>query len=101
MAITLLNRTVGDTLPSYDVTVNATDITGFTIQMHVQKPNGTTVFSRTAIIVDGPNGLARFVFITGNFDVSGNYKAEIEITDAGSDNETFGNIVIKVRPQFA
>ena len=101
MAVTILKRTVGDILPSYDVTVTGTDITGFTIQMHVQKPDGTTVFTRTAVIVDGPNGLARFTFTASNFDVNGNYKAEIEITDIGSNNETFGDIVIKVRPQFA
>jgi len=98
MAVIVLKRTTGDSLPSYDITVQNTDITGFTIIMNFQKPDGTTTFSRTATIIDGPNGLARFTFLTSNFDADGNYAAEIEITDTSGDNETFGPIVVKVRP---
>ena len=96
MPTTVLRRTAKDTLPTYDGELENQDITGFTIVLNVQRPDGTT-FVKTANLFDPTNGKFEFgPFLATDFATPGDYPADINITDTIGDDETFGDYVIDV-----
>jgi hypothetical protein len=100
MAETVLDRIQGDSLPSYDGELVATDITGYTINLNIRKPDGSVIVV-AATFIDAPNGIFTFIFSTSTFDLAGDYDAEIEVIDLSADKETFGDIVIQVAAEIA
>ena len=89
----------GDLLPWLDVEYEGVDITGFTIQLHFRKPNGTRT-TKDAVVDDanvGGAGSALFHFEWASDDLKeGDSNAEIEITDASSLNETWKGLLFRV-----
>lgn len=99
----VINFVENDLLPWIDVEWEGEDISGFTIYLHVRKPNGTR-FSRTAII-DDPNlggansAFFHFEWLAGDL-VAGDSTAEIEIFDTSNSNETIQELVLHVAKEI-
>ena len=93
-----------DLLPWLEVEWENEDITGFTIRLHVRKPNGLR-FTRDAVVDDANVGgagsaLFHFEWLAGDL-CCGESTAEIEVFDAGSLNETFPKMILKVSKEIA
>ncbi len=99
MAETVLDRVQNDTLPSYDGELEGQDITGYTIKLNMRKPDGTSN-TKTATFTDASKGQFTFDFVATDFDLVGDYDAQIEVTDGGGDKETFSSIVIQVEAEI-
>jgi TATA-box binding protein (TBP) (component of TFIID and TFIIIB) len=101
----VLDFVEGDLLPNVVVQLEGEDITDFDIKLHVRKPNGTKI-TKTAVIdeanVDNLVGVAEFHFEWAAGDlVAGESKAEIELFDAASNNETFPGLILRVAEEIA
>lgn len=93
-----LCRVRGDTFP-FSVTITqagvAVDITGYTIVMTVdpsEEPADAlaNLFTNTAVITDGPNGVATFTLSAGDADQTpGDYFHDMQLTDGGGNIRTF------------
>lgn len=95
-----------DLLPWLDAEWQNEDITGYTIRLHVRKPNGLR-FTRDAVIddanvgaPDGGSALFHFEWQAGDL-CYGESTAEIEVFDAGALNETFPQMILKVAKEIA
>lgn len=76
-------------------------ITGASLLLKVQKQDAATLaFSGVMVVSSGTGGVATYTVVNGNFDTSGKYYAEIEVTNGGL-TVTFTDIVIDVKPQLA
>ena len=94
----------GDLLPWIDVEWENEDITGFTILLHVRKPNGTR-FSKPAVIDDANVGGAASAFFHFEWAAgdlcAGDSSAEIEIFDTLGRNETIQELILSVAKEIA
>lgn len=79
----------------------AIDITGATLLLKAQKQGAAALkFSGTMSIVSGPAGTCKYTVAATDFDDTGQYYAEIEVTFTGGKIITFGDIVINVLPEL-
>jgi predicted phosphodiesterase len=75
------------------------DLTGATVQFHM----GDVVDSE-AEIVDAENGRVRYVWVEGDTDTAGSYRAEFEVTFSDGAIETFpqgGYVSVFIREDLA
>lgn len=93
-----------DTSPSLQGTATDADgvavpVTGASIQFHMRKSGATTPkVSAAGTIVDGPNGIMKYDWITGDTDTTGLFYGEFQVTYSGGAIETFPNKgYIKIR----
>lgn len=96
---TIFQFVENDLLPFLDLEWAQEDITGYTIQLHVQQPDGTT-FSIDATVEDanvGGSGTALFHFewAAGNL-VAGDSSAHVQVTDGGGLIETVARLILRV-----
>lgn len=100
----------GDTSPAFRVTLRsntgaAVIVTGATIMFHmVPTEGGLPSVAAEAEVVDGLNGVVRYVWAVGDTAVAGAYRAEFEVTFVDGAVETFPNsdyLRVKIRPQLA
>ena len=100
----ILKFVEGDLLPWIEIEWENEDISGYSILLHVRKPNGTK-FSKAAVIDDanvGGEGTAFFHFEWSAGDlVFGDSKAEIEIFDKASNNETLQGLILRTSKGIA
>jgi len=101
----VLNFVENNLLPNISVEWKDQDITGYTILLHVRKPNGLK-FTKTAVIDDANtgnvSGIAMFHFEWSAGDlVAGKSDAEIEVFDVSSKNETFKGLILDVDEALA
>lgn len=91
-------RVRGDTFP-FSVTITQAgtpvNITGYTIVMTVDPSDEpadalANLFTTTAAITDGPNGVATFTLTVGNANQApGDYFHDMQLTDGGGAIRTF------------
>lgn len=97
-AVLDLCRVRGDTFP-FSVTITQVgapvDITGYTIVMTVDPSDAPAdasgnLFTNTAVITDGPNGVATFTLSTPDADQTPNdYFHDMQLTDGSGAIRTF------------
>ena len=79
----------------------AIDITGCTILFKAQKSGAAAnKFSGTGAIVSGPAGTCKYTVQATDFDEAGDYYAEVEVTFVGGKILTFGDILVRVKPEL-
>ena len=73
-----------------------------TVRMRVRKIGSTTIISNIiGTNTDAAAGKVTFEFATNTFATSGNYEAEIELTDSQSRTQTVVDLIrFKVRSEF-
>jgi hypothetical protein len=92
-----------DTSPTLDaILTNAAgvvvDITGASVQFHMQKIGATTIkVDAEATVVDGAAGHVRYTLQAGDTDTPGSYKAEYQVTFSDGTIETFKNTPDQLR----
>lgn len=82
------------------------NITGYTIKLIIKSNKTSTITNlahQTCTIVDGPNGICKYAFQSGDLpDAGGDYTCDLRITDAGGKQETYyGHITIRTRAKVA
>lgn len=86
-----------DTAPSVKTTLldgdgDAVDITGATIRFHMKDvKDGTVKVDGSMVIKDPTNGVAWYIWSSGDTDTLGTYYVEFEVTYPGGSIETFPN----------
>lgn len=92
-----------DTSPTLDAILtdadgNVVDVTGASVQFHMQKIGATTLkIDAAATVVDGAAGHVRYTLQNGDTDTPGSYKAEYEVTFLDGSIETFKNTPDQLR----
>lgn len=104
MAKTLIDTyTEGDTLPKLQRTYTGTEsggnITGWTITLHLKRPDGT-ILTKTAAITDGPGGAYEFTWAAGDLQAGKMQEAEVQF-DTGSGVFTEADLFFTIRSQLA
>ena len=67
------------------------DLTGCEVKFHMAPLNRPAVISRAAHIQDAVTGEVWFVWASGETDIAGVYRAEMEVTYQDGRKETFPN----------
>ena len=77
------------------------DISGCTILFKAQSQGAAAnKFSGTGAVVDGPSGTCKYTVQATDFDAAGDYYAEVEVTFSGGKVLTFGDILVRVKPEL-
>lgn len=92
--------TENDTQPDLTGVLASTDITGYTITLHLERP-GTTVLTKTATITDGPNGAFSVSWSAGDLVTGCGQKCEIQFVDTGGGIVTSQKFLLDVDPEIA
>jgi len=95
--VNVVNYVEGDTKPDLVGRLVDVDISGFTIELHIDFP---TPLVKTATIDDAENGEFSISWEPTDL-VKGRYKAQIEVTDADGKIETFTNLLFVIEEQIA
>jgi len=82
-----------------DANGNAINLTNATMQLKVQASNSTELkFAGTMNTVSAASGTCKYTVAQGNFNQSGNFNAEIEVSYTGTGEIiTFPDILFKVK----
>lgn len=73
------------------------DITGATITMKIANATGTAIeLTKVATLLDAPNGLAEFTFLTTDFNTVGQFKYEIELLSGSGIQYTVATGTFKI-----
>jgi len=85
-----------------DASGNAVNLTNASsISLKVQKVGATALkFTGNMIKVVAASGTCKYQVAAGNFDETGEYHAEIEVTFSGGQISTFSDIYIIVLPEL-
>lgn len=92
-----------DTSPTLDAILtdadgNVVDVTGASVQFHMQKIGAATLkIDSAASVIDGAAGHVRYTLQAGDTDTPGSYKAEYEVTFLDGSIETFKNTPDQLR----
>lgn len=79
----------------------AVDLTGATLIFRTQKQGAAAQkFAGNMTIVDAASGTCKYTVANADFDESGDYYAEIQVTFSGGKVITFGDIVVHVKPEL-
>ena len=74
---------VGDTGTVFDILADpystGLNLTGYTVSVVFQKPNGTTI-ERTAALKPSSTNTVRYTIAVGDFDIAGTWRAQLRIT---------------------
>lgn len=77
------------------------DLTGATLLFKAQQQGATVQkFSGSMSLVVAASGTCKYTVAAGNFDIAGDYYAEIQATFGGGKIITFGDITVRVRPEL-
>lgn len=80
---------------------SAVDLTGATLRINTQRPAQTGIkFTGSMSIVSAVAGTCAYVVQAGDFDETGKYYAEIQVTFGSGQVLTYPNIVINVLPEL-
>jgi len=99
-----------DTSPALEVTLqdsdgNPVNVFGASVEFHMRpQANDTVKVSSPGEVVDGPAGIVRYNWSTGDTDTPGDFWAEFQITYSDSTIETFPNttyIEVKILEEIA
>lgn len=100
----------GDTSPAFRVTLQdsagvAVNVSGATILFHMAPTDGgPAVVEAAAEVVDGLNGVVRYIWQAADTATAGTYRGEFEVTFVDGSVETFPNseyLRVKIIPQLA
>lgn len=85
-----------DTSPSMSATLtdasnNAINLTGASVQLHMEDLGGTIKVDSACTITDATSGVVRYDWTASDTDTVGTYRVEFEVTYADSSIETFPN----------
>jgi len=94
------NYTEGDDLPEITAVLDETDLTGYTVTLHLRKPDDT-VATITATDIDFANGCFKFVFTPSDLVEGCGQTAEIQFVTPGGRIQTSPKFVINVAEQLA
>lgn len=84
-----------------DSSGNAIDLTGASLVFNVQRPAQTGLkFTGAMSILSAPAGTCFYTVQAGDFDETGRYYAEIQVTFGSGQVLTYPNIVISVQPEL-
>lgn len=75
------------------------DLTGYTLSVLFQKPNGTSI-ERSAALKPASTTVVRYAVVSGDLDVSGAWKAQIKVV-LGSNLWRGETVSFKVYDEFA
>jgi len=89
-----------DEKPALVATLVGQDLTGYTITLHVLRPDGT-VLIKSATPIDLVQGHFQFVWIAGDLQAGFNQEVEIQFVDLSSKPLTSGLFLIDVRKEIA
>lgn len=89
----------GDSAPALAVSANL-DLTGATVQLHIEKPDGT-ILSVVGNVTDAVNGLVSYAWAPTDIDQIGVWAVEAQITFSNNQVQTVGPATFSVRPQIA
>lgn len=79
----------------------AVDLTGSTIKLKVQKIDSAALkFTGTMAIVDATTGKCKYQVQATDFDATGKYYGEIEVTFTTNQISTFPDILITADPEL-
>jgi len=80
---------------------SAVDLTGATLKINTQRPGSSTIkFTGSMSIVNAAAGTCVYTVQAGDFDETGRYYAEIQVTFGSGQVLTYPNIVISVQPEL-
>jgi len=91
--------TAGDTGPAIAGTLTDTDISSYTITLHMERPTG--VLTKTATIVDGPQGKFSVAWAAGDLVAGTGQITEIQFVDGVGEIVTSKKFRIDVDRQLA
>lgn len=97
-----------DTSPSIqaalkDASGTAINLTGASVQFHMEDVTGTLKVDAAMTVTDASNGVVQYDWVSGDTNTVGTYYVEFEVTYADSSIETFPNNnkeVIIIRPEL-
>ena len=92
--------TENDELPEIPMTLKCTDLTGFTVTLHIARPDGS-VLIKTATPVDLVQGAVKFVFVAGDLQAGFGQLAEIQYVNASAKAQTSPKFLINVEKEIA
>jgi hypothetical protein len=84
-----------------DASDNPVDITGYAITLHLDRPPGHSSITKTAAIVDAPNGVFQVDWAAGDLKEGLQQLAEVQIIDTGSKPQTSPKFFIDVATEIA
>jgi hypothetical protein len=87
--------TKGNRLPELVVTYVDQDLTGFTLELRLERPSGVLV--KTATAVDLTIGRFKFLWAAADFEAGFGQLAQIEVTDTGGLPLTIAEFLFDVR----
>jgi hypothetical protein len=67
------------------------DLTGATVRFHMRDSDGIVVIDQPADIINPTTGTVQYSWVASDTDTSGTFQAEIEVTYALGEIETFPN----------
>jgi len=70
---------------------NAVNITGASVQFHMEDLNGNLKVDAACVIVDGTSGIVDYEWVAADTEDSGTFYVEWEVTYADGTIETFPN----------
>jgi 5-hydroxyisourate hydrolase-like protein (transthyretin family) len=97
-----------DTSPSLQATLkdasgSAINLSGASVQIHMEAVDGTLKVNKTMTVTDQVNGIVEYDWVSGDTDTAGTYYVEFQVTYSDSTIETFPNNnkeVIIIRPEL-
>ncbi len=67
------------------------DITGASVRLHIKEVGGSTLVIKDMTILDQETGLVQYDWVTGDTSQAGNFNAELQVTYADGEIETYPN----------
>lgn len=104
--MTLINVYQNDKLYDINFTLKdanevIVDLTGATLIFRAQKQGATAQkFAGTMSLVVAASGTCKYNVAVNDFDEVGDYYAEVQVTFAGGKVITFGDIVVRCKPEL-
>lgn len=72
-----------------DSTGTAVDLSGASVQFHMNEPDGTSIVDAAATVVDAPNGRVQYSWSPADTANAGHFLAEWEVTYSTGKVESF------------
>ena len=86
----------GDTLPAIGGVLKGVDITGWTVELHIERP--TTTLVKVATLLDATQGSFSIDWVTADLVAGQNQLAIWRMTNAGGAPQTPARMLIDVEP---
>ena len=89
-----------DTLPELFASKPDLDLTGYTVTLHLRRPDGTTV-TKTGVITDAAGGQFKFKFDAGDLVAGDCQLAEVQFVNPSTDITTSEQFYVNVAEEVA